>query len=164
MATFKGNNVKLYGKTLATGTNAPQITLVNKDLGETTIGGASGKWQIISVMPSIDTGVCQKQTREFNVKAASLPNANVYSVSADLPFALGRFCGAEGIDNVAVLSDFRDKLFGKVYGLLLEDSPLQGLLTRAVIVVNPEGKIVYQEICDEITNEPDYAKALAAVK
>ncbi|MWV60910.1 thiol peroxidase [Helicobacter saguini] len=164
MATFKGNKVSLYGKTLGVGASAPQVTLVGKDLGEVTIGGASGKWQIISVMPSIDTGVCQNQTRSFNKKAASLPNANVYCVSVDLPFALGRWCGAEGIDNVVVLSDFREKDFGKKYGLLLEDSPLKGLLTRAVIVVNPEGKIVYEEICDEITNEPNYEKALAAVK
>lgn len=164
MASFKGNKVKLHGKTLGVGASAPQVTLVGKDLSEVKIGGNSGKWQIISVMPSIDTGVCQSQTRKFNEKAASLPNANVYCVSMDLPFALGRWCGAEGITNVAVLSDFRNKDFGKKYGLLLEDSPLQGLLTRAVIVVNPEGKIVYEEICDEITNEPNYDKALESVK
>ncbi|RDU63470.1 thiol peroxidase [Helicobacter didelphidarum] len=164
MPTFKGNPAKLYGKTLAVGQNAPIVTLVAKDLSEVSIGGANGKYQVISIMPSIDTGVCQNQTRAFNKKAANLPNANVFSVSVDLPFALGRFCGAEGIDNVQVLSDFRDKLFGKVYGLLLEDTPLQGVLTRAVIIVNPEGKIVYQEVCNEITNEPDYDKALASIQ
>ena len=164
MPTFKGTNAKLYGKRLEVGQYAPSVSLVAKDLSEVSIGGASGKYQIISVMPSIDTGVCAKQTHEFNKKAASLPNANVFCVSMDLPFALGRFCGAEGISNEQVVSDFRDRLFGKVYGLLLQDTPLQGLLTRAVIVVNPEGKIVYQEVCDEITNEPKYDAALASIK
>lgn len=164
MAKFKGTQAKLYGKTLKVGDYAPSVTLFGKDLSEIVIGGASGKYQIISVMPSIDTGVCQKQTHAFNKKAASLSNTVVFSVSVDLPFALGRFCGAEGIDSMQVVSDFRDRLFGKVYGLLLEDTPLKGLLTRAVIVVNPEGKIVYQEICEEITEEPNYDKALSSIK
>ncbi|RDU60220.1 thiol peroxidase [Helicobacter sp. MIT 14-3879] len=164
MPTFKGTPARLYGKPLAAGQNAPIVTLVANDLSEVTIGGASNNYQVISIMPSIDTGVCQTQTRTFNQKASSLGNAKVYSISMDLPFALGRFCGADGIKDVVALSDFRDKLFGKVYGLLLEDSPLKGLLTRAVIVINPEGKIVYQEICDEITNEPNYDKALSAIQ
>lgn len=164
MPTFKGTQVKLYGKPLTIGQNAPIVTLVANDLSEVTVGGASNTYQVISVMPSIDTGVCQTQTRVFNQKASSLANTKVYSISVDLPFALGRFCGADGIKDIIVLSDFRDKLFGKVYGLLLQDSPLQGTLTRAVIVINPEGKIVYQEISEEITNEPDYDKALVAIK
>lgn len=164
MPTFKGTQVKLYGKSLDIGQDAPIITLVANDLSEKTVGGSNGSYQVISVVPSIDTGVCQVQTRVFNEKASKLANTKVYSISVDLPFALGRFCGSDGINDMIVLSDFRDKLFGKIYGLLLQDGPLQGLLTRAVIVVNPEGKIVYQEICDEITNEPDYSKVLAAIK
>ncbi|RDU73809.1 thiol peroxidase [Helicobacter aurati] len=164
MPTFKGTQVKLYGKPLALGQNAPIVTLVANDLSEITVGGASNVYQIISTMPSIDTGVCQTQARVFNQKASSLANTKVYCISADLPFALSRFCGAEGIKDVSALSDFRDKLFGKVYGLLLQDSPLQGLLTRAVLVINQEGKIIYQEICDEITSEPDYDKALSIIK
>lgn len=163
MPKFKGTEVLLYGKTFSVGDSAPALSLVGNDLSDVVVGGASGKWQVISIMPSIDTGVCQKQTHEFNKKAASLPNVDMFSVSADLPFALGRFCGAEGVKDMKVVSDFRGLLFGKVYGLLMQSGPLRELLTRAVIVVNPEGKIVYQEVCDEITNEPDYDKALKAI-
>lgn len=164
MVTFKGTAVKLYGKLLEVGQDAPKVVLVGKDLATLSVGGASGKYQIISVMPSIDTGVCQKQTHVFNEKATNLANTEVFTVSMDLPFALGRYCGAEGINNLSVLSDFRDKTFGKTYGLLLEDGPLQGLLTRSVIVVSPDGKIVYQEVCSEITSEPNYDKVLTNIK
>ncbi|PAF46284.1 lipid hydroperoxide peroxidase [Helicobacter sp. 12S02634-8] len=161
---FKGNAVKLSGKELQVGQNAPEVGLVNKDLQIVKIGGAQGKYQIINVVPSLDTGVCAVQTRKFNEKAATLPNANVYVVSMDLPFAQGRFCATEGIGNLSTLSDFRKKEFGLNYGVLLADGPLEGVLTRAVFVVDPKGKVVYREVCEEITNEPDYQAPLKAIQ
>ena len=161
---FKGTPAKLSSNTIKVGDNAPKVALVAKDLSQVEIGGASGGYQIINVVPSLDTGVCATQTRKFNEEAAKLTNAKVYVVSLDLPFAQGRFCSTEGIENVIALSDFKAKDFGKSYGLILESSPLAGLLTRAVIVVNPEGKAIHAEVCEEITNEPDYQKALGVVK
>lgn len=161
---FKGTPAKLSSNTIKVGDNAPKVALVAKDLSQVEVGGASGGYQIINVVPSLDTGVCATQTRKFNEEAAKLTNAKVYVVSLDLPFAQGRFCSTEGIENVIALSDFKAKDFGKSYGLILESSPLAGLLTRAVIVVNPEGKAIHVEVCEEITNEPDYQKALGAVK
>lgn len=162
--TFQGGAVKLFGNTLKVGDNAPEVTLVGKDLSDVKIGGAQGKFQVINVVPSLDTGVCAIQARKFNEKAASLSNTKVYVVSVDLPFAQGRFCSTEGIENLVVASDFRDKELGKKYGLLIEDTALKGVLTRAVIVVNAEGKVVYEEVCKEITNEPNYDAAIAALK
>ena len=161
---FKGTPAKLSSNTIKVGDNAPKVALVAKDLSQVEVGGANGGYQIINVVPSLDTGVCATQTRKFNEEAAKLTNAKVYVVSLDLPFAQGRFCSTEGIENVIALSDFKAKDFGKSYGLILESSPLAGLLTRAVIVVDPQGKIAYVEVCEEITNEPDYQKALGAVK
>lgn len=164
MATFKGNAVTLAGKEVKVGDKAPKVDLVAGDLSLKSVGGASGKYQVINVVPSLDTGVCATQTRKFNEKAASLPNTEVFVVSLDLPFAQGRFCSTEGIKNVVALSDFRNKEFGNAYGVILADSPLQGLLTRAVFVVNPNGEIVHKEIVSEITTEPNYDAALNAVK
>ncbi|MDO7253275.1 thiol peroxidase [Helicobacter cappadocius] len=161
---FKGTPVTLSGKQINVGENAPLVTLVGKDLGEVKVGGASGKYQIINVVPSLDTGVCATQTRKFNEKAASISNAVVMVVSMDLPFAQGRFCSTEGIENLVVASDFRSKTFGQNYGVLLAGSPLEGVLTRAVFVVDPNGKLVYKEVCEEITQEPDYNKPLEAIK
>ncbi|WP_026943213.1 thiol peroxidase [Helicobacter rodentium] len=164
MATFKGNAVTLAGKEVKVGDKAPKVDLVAGDLSLKSVGGASGKYQVINVVPSLDTGVCATQTRKFNEKAASLPNTEVFVVSLDLPFAQGRFCSTEGIKNVVALSDFRNKEFGNAYGVILADSPLQGLLTRAVFVVNPNGEVVHKEIVSEITTEPNYDAALNAVK
>ncbi|WP_455949056.1 thiol peroxidase [Helicobacter pullorum] len=164
MVTFKGNAVSLKGKEINVGDSAPKVELIAGDLSIKSVGGASGKFQIINVVPSLDTGVCATQTRKFNEKAASLSNAEVFVVSLDLPFAQGRFCSIEGIQNVVALSDFKNKAFGESYGVILAGSPLEGLLTRAVFVVNPEGKVVHKEIVSEVTNEPNYDAALAAVK
>lgn len=164
MVTFKGSPVTLVGKSVNVGDRAPEVSLVAGDLSIKKVGGASGKFQIINVVPSLDTGVCATQTRNFNEKAAALSNAEVFVVSLDLPFAQGRFCSTEGIENVTALSDFKDKDFGNTYGVLLADSPLAGLLTRAVFVVNPNGEVVYKEIVSEITTEPNYDAALNAVK
>ncbi|OCR15000.1 thiol peroxidase [Helicobacter pullorum] len=164
MVTFKGNAVSLKGKEINVGDSAPKVELIAGDLSTKSVGGASGKFQIINVVPSLDTGVCATQTRKFNEKAASLSNAEVFVVSLDLPFAQGRFCSIEGIQNVVALSDFKNKAFGESYGVILAGSPLEGLLTRAVFVVNPEGKVVHKEIVSEVTNEPNYDAALAAIK
>lgn len=164
MVTFKGNAVSLKGKEVNVGDSAPKVELIAGDLSTKSVGGASGKFQIINVVPSLDTGVCATQTRKFNEKATSLSNAEVFVVSLDLPFAQGRFCSIEGIQNVVALSDFKNKAFGESYGVILAGSPLEGLLTRAVFVVNPEGKVVHKEIVSEVTNEPNYDAALAAVK
>lgn len=163
LVTFKGELVKLYGKSLSVGESAPSVKLINRDLLPVEVGGAQDKYQIINVVPSLDTGVCAEQIRNFNQKAALLPNVRVFCVSMDLPFAQKRFCSTEGIENVVAVSDFVKKAFGKTYGLLLEDSPLEGLLTRAVIIIDTEGKIIYQEICPEITKEPNYEAAFFAL-
>lgn len=161
---FKGTAAQLSANTIKVGDKAPKVGLVAKDLAEASVGGASGQYQIINVVPSLDTGVCATQTRRFNQEATKLANTKVFVISLDLPFAQGRFCSTEGIANLTTLSDFVNKEFGKKYGLILESSPLKGLLTRAVIVVNPEGVVVHAEICDEITNEPDYNKAIQAIQ
>ncbi|WP_297810239.1 thiol peroxidase [uncultured Helicobacter sp.] len=164
MVTFKGSAVTLAGKEVKVGDKAPKVDLVAGDLSVKSVGGSNGKFQIINVVPSLDTGVCATQTRKFNEKAADIPNTQVFVVSLDLPFAQGRFCSTEGIENVTALSDFRNKDFGDSYGVVLASSPLEGLLTRAVFVVNPDGQIVHKEIVSEVTSEPDYEAALKAVK
>lgn len=160
---FKGTPVELKGNEIKINDNSIEVNLVTKDLSTTKIGGAQGKYQILSIVPSLDTGVCAIQTKKFNEKASQLKNTTIYVISMDLPFAQNRFCSTEGIANLMVLSDFRKKEFGEKYGLLLAGSPLEGLLTRAVIIINPEGKVIYKEVCEEITNEPDYESALKAI-
>lgn len=161
---FKGSEVKLYGNQIKVGDEAPSIMLKARDLSTFQVGGKKDKIQIINVVPSLDTPVCSIQAKTFNKNAANLSDVEVNVVSMDLPFAQERFCSTNEIKNLNTLSDFAKKEFGKAYGLLLEDSPLEGLLARAVIVVNKEGKVIYVEICDEITSEPNYDAALAAVK
>lgn len=161
---FQGNEVALAGTQKKVGDLAPEVSLVTKDLSQVKIGGAQGKFQIINIAPSLDTGVCAAQTRRFNTEAAKLSNAVVYVVTMDLPFAQGRFCTAEGIENLVTLSDFNGNAFASAYGLKIAEGPLSGLLARGVIIVDASGKIVYQEICSEITEEPNYDAALAALK
>lgn len=162
--TFKGEAVKLVGKQVNVGEDAPIVRLKGNDLGSVIIGGKKDKIQVINVVPSLDTPVCAKQTRIFNEKLSENNNVDVFVVSMDLPFAQTRFCSVEGIKNVKAVSDFNYRELGEKYGVLIGDSPLEGLLTRAVFVVDLNGKIVYKEICSEITNEPDYNKAIEAVK
>lgn len=161
---FKGTPVKLVGSEIKVGDFAPSVKLKGNDLGYVLVGGKKNKVQILNVVPSLDTPVCAVQTKTFNKEAASLPNAEVFVISMDLPFAQGRFCSVEGIANVKALSDYRNKEFGEKYGLLIDDSPLSGLLTRAVFIIDEDGKVIYREVCEEITNEPNYEAALNAVK
>lgn len=161
---FKGNAVQLDGTLIAKGNTAPQISLVKNDLSSFTLDDCKGKRVIMNIFPSIDTGVCATSVRKFNQFAASLPDTIVLCISRDLPFAQGRFCAAEGIENVMVLSDFRrTSTFGTDYGLQMADGPLAGLLARAVVVVAPDGKVSHVEVVPEITTEPDYEGALKAV-
>lgn len=161
---FKGNAVQLDGTIIAKGDTAPQISLVKNDLSSFTLDDCKGKRVIMNIFPSIDTGVCATSVRKFNQFAASLPDTIVLCISRDLPFAQGRFCAAEGIENVVVLSDFRrTSTFGTDYGLQMADGPLAGLLARAVVVVAPDGKVSHVEVVPEITTEPDYEGALKAV-
>jgi len=167
MATtkFKGTDVQLLGNEIKVGDKAPQITVVNSDgLGDVVVGGAQGHKQLIIVVPSLDTGVCATETRNFNAKASSLNGVKPVIVSLDLPFAAGRFCSTEGITNLTVTSDFRNKEFANAYGVLLGGSVLAGVTCRAIFAVNEEGIVTYKEIVPEITEEPNYDAALAAVK
>ena len=161
--TLKGNEIHTSGNLPATGTVLSDFELVGQDLSVKTLADFDGKKKIINIFPSIDTGVCAASARKFNVEAGNLENTVVINVSKDLPFALGRFCAAEGLDHVETLSDFRGN-FGKDYGVTLEDSPLQGLLSRAVIVADENNTIVYEEQVPEIAQEPNYEAALAALK
>ena len=166
MATtkFKGTDVELLGNTVNVGDKAPAITVVNSaGLGDVTVGGATGKKQLIIVVPSLDTGVCATETRNFNAKAAALSDVTVTIVSLDLPFAASRFCQAEGIDNLTVCSDFRNKEFANAYGVLLGGSVLAGVTCRAIFAVDADGIVTYKEIVPEITEEPNYDAALASV-
>lgn len=162
--TFKGGNVNVAGQIPAVGSVAPDFTLVKNDLSEVSLKDLKGKTVILNIFPSIDTGVCAASVRRFNKDAASLANTVVLAVSADLPFAAGRFCTTEGIENVHPASVFRSSEFAKAYGVLMTDGPLKGLLARTVVVVDADGKVAYTELIPEITEEPNYSAALAAVK
>lgn len=161
--TFKGNPVHTSGNLPGEGVAAPDFTLVKGDLSETKLSDFKGKYVVLNIFPSIDTGVCASSVRRFNKEAASLENTVVLCISADLPFAAGRFCAAEGIENVVTLSCFRDTAFGRDYGLLMTDGPLKGLLARAVVIIDPEGKVVYTELVPEIAQEPDYHSAINSI-
>ncbi len=161
--SLKGNPVNTVGELPAVGDSAPAFTGVKSDLSGCTLGELAGNKVILNIFPSIDTGVCAASTRRFNQEAQSLDNTVVLCVSVDLPFALGRFCGAEGLEKVVPVSVFRNPEFGSGYGVTIADGPLAGLLSRAVVVVDESGKVVYTEQVPEITQEPNYEAALAAL-
>ena len=167
MATtmLKGNTVNLAGNEVNVGDKAPQVTVVNSEgLADKVVGGAQGKKQLIVVVPSLDTAVCATETRNFNKRASEIEGVDLTIVSMDLPFAAGRFCSTEGIDNLTVASDFRNKDFANAYGVLIADGPLAGVTCRAIFAVDENGSVIYKEIVPEITEEPNYDAALAAVK
>lgn len=161
--TLKGNPVNVAGEFLQAGQNAPAFTLVGADLSEKSLADFTGKRKILNIFPSVDTGVCAQSVRKFNEKAAGLANTVVLCISADLPFAQSRFCGAEGIENVAMLSSFRSN-FARDYGVALSDGPLAGLNARSVLVLDENNQVVYSQLVAEITEEPEYEAALAAAK
>lgn len=160
--TFLGNPLTLVGKELKSGDQAPDATLVKQDLSTVNLSDYFGKVLLISVVPSLDTGVCSAQTKRFNEEASRLPDAvRVLTVSMDLPFAQKRFCGAENIDKIEVLSDHREASFGQAYGTLVKELRIE---SRAVFVIDPQGIIRYVEYVPEITNHPNYDVALQAVR
>lgn len=160
--TLKGNPIETVGSLPEVGSAAPNFTLVKQDLSETQLADYKGKKLILNIFPSIDTGTCATSVRKFNEKAASLDNSTVLCISKDLPFALARFCGAEGIENVGTASAFRSS-FGEDYGLTFTSGPLTGLLSRAVVVIDEQGKIIHTEQVSETADEPDYDAALAVL-
>lgn len=161
--TLKGNPVRTSGDLPAKGTAAPAFKLVKGDLSDATLESYTGKKKILNIFPSIDTGTCAMSVRKFNKEASDLGNVAVLNISVDLPFALSRFCGAEGIKNAEALSAFRSG-FAKDYGLLITDGPLAGLCSRAVVVLDETNKVLHAEQVKEIVDEPNYDAALRALK
>ena len=153
---FNGTAVKTYGNVPVAGEKAPDFKLVNKELKELSFKDFEGKRIVLNVFPSLDTAVCAASVRRFNQEAAKFKNTVVLCVSMDLPFAMSRFCTAEGIEGVVPASAFRSPDFGKEYGLTMVDGPLAGLLARAVIIINENRNVIYSDLVDEITHEPDY--------
>ena len=160
--TLKGNPIETVGELPQKGSAAPDFSVVKSDLSETTLKDYSGKRVILNIFPSVDTSTCATSVRRFNKEAGSLDNTVVLCVSADLPFAAGRFCGAENIDNVETGSVFRSS-FGKDYGVEMKSGPLRGILSRAIVVIDESGKVIYTQQVPELVDEPDYAAALAVL-
>ena len=160
--TLRGNPIHTVGELPEVGSTAPAFTLTGSNLADLTAGDFAGKSLVLNIFPSVDTGVCATSVRTFNEKAAGRDDVAVLNVSADLPFAQARFCGAEGIENVTSASSFRSD-FGQVYGVSLSDGPMAGLLSRAVVVIDPDGVVTYTEQVPEIAQEPNYDAALGAL-
>ncbi|MEK6796492.1 MAG: thiol peroxidase [Spirochaetota bacterium] len=161
--THKGEPIRTVGILPAVGSKAPDISLTAEDLSDRKLSDFHGKTVVLNIFPSIDTSVCAASVRRFNAEAASRPNTAVLCISDDLPFAMKRFCTAEGLINVITLSEMHDRGFGEMYGVRIISGKLKGILSRAVVVIDPAGIITYTEQVPEIAEEPDYAKALAAV-
>jgi thiol peroxidase len=161
--TLSGKPFHTIGNLPKTGDQTPDFSLIKTDLSETTLADFKGSRLVLNVFPSIDTPTCAASVRAFNQKAAALDNTKVLCVSRDLPFAQARFCGAENLDNVITLSDFDSGNFGRDYGLTIADGPLKGLHSRAIVVVDENGKVIYTEQIGEIADEPNYEKALAVL-
>lgn len=161
--TLKGNEIHTLGNLPEIGAHAPNFTLVKNDLSTVDLSNYKGQKVVLNIFPSIDTGTCAQSVRQFNQEAAELENTKILCISKDLPFAQARFCGAEGIDKVETLSDFRDGNFGKSYNVEFTDGPLQGLHSRSVVVVNENGEVIYSEQVAETVDEPNYKAALEAL-
>jgi thiol peroxidase len=162
--TLKGNPVNTIGELPAVGSKAPEFSLVGSNLGDVKNTDFAGKRLILNIFTSLDTATCAASVRRFNVEAAKLNNASVVCISKDLPFAHDRFCAAEGIANVVSASEFRSNSFGKNYGVMIMDGPLQGLMARAVVVLDIDGTVLYTQLVPEISQEPDYQPALDSLK
>jgi len=158
--TLRGNPVRVDGVLPAVGSAAPALTLTNGDLADVTLANYAGKRKVLNIVPSLDTPTCATSTRKFNESAASLNNAVVLVISADLPFAAGRFCTTEGLKNVSHLSTFRHPEFMQAWGVLLAEGPLLGVTARAVVVLDENDKVLHSQLVPEIGQEPDYAAAL----
>ena len=161
--TLGGNPIQIGGNLPQSGTAAPAFKLVAKDLSDVTLENFAGKHKVLNIFPSIDTPTCATSVRQFNAKAAQLNNTVVLCISADLPFAQTRFCGAEGLDNVQTLSTMRGREFIQNYGVAIESGPIAGLTARAVIVLDEKNHVLHSELVSEIKNEPNYEAALAVL-
>jgi len=162
--TLKGNAIQTIGNLPAIGTKAPDFELVKNDLSKASLKDFAGKRLVLNIFPSLDTGTCAASVRRFNKEAADLKNTHVLCISRDLPFAQARFCGAEGLTNVVTLSDFATQQFGKDYQVEITTGPLAHLLSRAVVVLDENHKVIYTQQVPEIVDEPDYEPALAVLK
>ena len=166
---FQGNPVTVANSIPQAGSKAQTFTLVAKDLSDVTLGQFAGKRKVLNIFPSIDTGVCAASVRKFNQLATEIDNTVVLCISADLPFAQSRFCGGDvykrqGLNNVITLSTFRNAEFLQAYGVAIADGPLKGLAARAVVVIDENDNVIFSQLVDEITTEPDYEAALAVLK
>lgn len=161
--TLQGNPVSVAGELPAVGTQAPDFQLTGADLAEVSLADFAGKKLILNIYPSVDTGTCAASTRQFNERMNARNDVVVLCVSQDLPFAFARFCGAEGLDNIRTASTFRSSAFLDEYGVKIADGPLAGLCARAVVAVDENGKVVYNQLVGEIADEPDYEAALSAL-
>lgn len=162
--TLRGTSITLDGTFPKVGDTASDFILVNEELKDISLSDFKGKRVLLNIFPSLDTKTCAMSVREFNEKATEMKNTVVLAISKDLPFAQSRFCSTEGIKNLIPLSAFRNNSFGKDYGIAIKDSPMAGLLARAVIIINENGKIIYTELVPEISHEPNYKAALAVLK
>jgi thiol peroxidase len=162
--TLKGNAVKLAEGEIKVGQTAPDFTTQKTDLSDYALSGSRGKTRVLLSVPSVDTPVCDAETRRFNEEASKLPDVEVVSISMDLPFALKRWCGAASVEKVVTTSDHRNGLFGKSYGVLIQGGPLDRCLARAVFVVGPDNKVKHVEYVKEITEHPNYDNALRAAR
>lgn len=162
--TLKGNPIHTSGDLPREKDKAPDFLLTTTDLKDVSLKDFKGKNLLLNIFPSLDTDVCAMSVRRFNSLAVKMKNTRVLCISKDLPFAHKRFCVAEGINNVISLSELRNSDFGKDYGVRIEDGPMAGLLARSVVIINAEGTVVYRELVPEITQEPDYDKALKALE
>lgn len=161
--TLKGNTINTSGELPSVGSLATDFNLIASDLSTKSLSDFKGKNLVLNIFPSVDTGTCATSVRNFNKSAASLSDTLVLCISRDLPFAQSRFCGAEGIENVVMLSDYNKGQFGEDYGLNFVDGPLQGLHSRCIVVINTEGKVIYTEQVAETTEEPNYELALKSL-
>ena len=166
MATVNlaGNPINVAGNFPKAGDKAPEFALTNKDLADVGLANYSGKRKVLNIVPSLDTPTCATSTRKFNAKAGEMPNTVVLVVSADLPFAMSRFCAAEGLNNVETLSTFRNPDFATKYGVNITEGPLRGVTARGVVVLDENNKVIHSELVPEIKDEPNYDAALAALK
>ncbi|CDL87902.1 thiol peroxidase [Xenorhabdus cabanillasii] len=161
---FQGSDITVSGSFPQVGETVKEFTLVAKDLTDVALSQYAGKRKVLNIFPSIDTGVCATSVRKFNQHASELNNTVVLCISADLPFAQSRFCGSEGLSNVVTLSTLRSGEFQENYGVAISEGPLSGLTARAVIVLDENNQVIYSQLVNEITNEPDYDNALSVLK
>lgn len=161
--TLQGNEIHTNGDLPKVGDNAPDFSLVNAELGDVSLATYKGKKKLLNIVPSLDTPVCATSTKKFNETAKEKSDTVFLMIAADLPFAMSRFCTAEGTDNVIALSMMRSRKFAKDYGVLIEDGPLAGITARALVVIDENDKVIYSELVPEIAQEPNYDAALAAL-